>query len=162
VGRVQNTQHIDAPPEIVWRYVWDATMRPQWEVGVLEVKNVQGALDQVGGRWTEVRKTPILKGLEGEVQVTRVDPGKLWEVQRIKNGKVLHTVCHTLEPEGDGTRKTVESTFEPPGGPVGRLIDKLFMGPYIERHSSRCEANLKALAEAEARGESQPVLPFPH
>ena len=46
--------------------------------------------------------------------VKDVEPLRMWEVTSLTPvgpGKLHHVVRHTLEPEGDGTRKVVTSTF---------------------------------------------------
>jgi uncharacterized protein YndB with AHSA1/START domain len=146
LGRVFDSHHIDAPPEVVWQFVWDATRRPEWEVGVIAVKDVVGPLDQVGGRWTEVRRGPFGITQEGTVIVTKVDPLHSFEVQREGEGDES-TVTHTVTPENGGTRKTTESLFKFPGGVFGRIAEKVFAQGFIKRHSNRCEENVKALAE---------------
>jgi uncharacterized protein YndB with AHSA1/START domain len=153
MARVQNSQHVDAPPEVVWPWVWNAELRPQWEVGVIAVKDVDGPLDEIGGEWTEVRKGPMGKTFEGRCRVKDVDPLRMWEVTgafAMGPGKMHHVVRHTLEPEGTGTRKVVSSTFEMPGA-MGKVIEKLIVKPLILRHSKKCERNLRALAEQAAQ-----------
>ena len=78
--QVRNSHHVDAPPEVVWPFVWDAELRPQWEVGVKAVKDVHGPLDEVGGTWTEVRKAPLGRTFEAAVTVKDVEPLRMWEV----------------------------------------------------------------------------------
>jgi hypothetical protein len=67
-------------------------------------------------------------------------------VQREGEGEESR-VTHTVTPENGGTRKTTESLFKFPGGPLGRLAERFFAQGFIERHSNRCEENVKALAE---------------
>lgn len=103
-------------------------------------------LDRVGGRWTEVRRGPFGISQEGTVVVTKVEPLKSFEVQREGEGEDSR-VTHTVTPENGGTRKTTESLFKFPGGFLGRIAERLFAVGFIERHSNRCEENVKALAE---------------
>ncbi|MBA3718192.1 MAG: SRPBCC family protein [Actinobacteria bacterium] len=154
--QVRNSQHVDAPPEVVWPFVWNAELRPQWEAGVLEVKGVHGPLDEVGGRWTEVRKGPAKQTFSSEVMVKAVEPFKLWEVtgsMPAGPGSLHHVVRHTLEPENGGTRKVVTSTFELHGF-MSPIVERFILKPLIQRHSNKCEANLARLAEEAARTEA--------
>jgi uncharacterized protein YndB with AHSA1/START domain len=165
LAQVRNSQHVDAPPEVLWPFVWNAELRPEWEVGVKAVKDVRGRLDEVGGSWTEVRKAPFGRSYEAGVTVKTVEPLRLWEVTGLVPagpGKLHHVVRHTLEPEGDGTRKVVTSTFELQGF-IGGLVSRLILKPLIQRHSNRCERNLRALAEraATARAQSGAAEPDP-
>jgi uncharacterized protein YndB with AHSA1/START domain len=150
--QVRNSHYVPVPPEALWPYVWNAELRPQWEVGVKAVKDVHGRLDDVGGRWTEVRKAPLGRTFEAAVTVSDVEPLRLWEVtgvQPIGVGRLHHVVRHTLEPEGEGTRKVVISTFELHGF-LGGAVERLLLKPLIRRHSNRCERNMQRLAEAAA------------
>jgi uncharacterized protein YndB with AHSA1/START domain len=150
--QVRNSHHVDAPPEVVWPYVWNAELRPQWEVGVKAVKDVHGRLDEVGGRWTEVRRAPLGRTFEAAVTVRDVEPMRVWEVTGVVPvglGKLHHVVRHTLEPEGEGTRKVVTSTFEIQGF-LSSLVERFLLKPLIQRHSNRCERNMHRLAEEAA------------
>jgi uncharacterized protein YndB with AHSA1/START domain len=151
--QVRNSHHVDAPPEVLWPFVWNAELRPQWEVGVRAVKDVKGRLDQVGGTWTEVRKAPLGRTFEAAVIVKDVEALRMWEVTSlvpVGAGKLHHVVRHTLEPEGDGTRKVVTSTFEMHGFLSG-FVERFVLKPMIQRHSNRCERNMHRLAEEAAR-----------
>ncbi len=151
--QVRNSHHVDAPPEVVWPFVWDAELRPQWEVGVKAVKDVHGPLDEVGGTWTEVRKAPLGRTFEAAVTVKDVEPLRMWEVTSllpVGPGKLHHVVRHTLQPENGGTRKVVTSTFELHGF-MSKLVERLILKPMIQRHSNRCEHNMHRLAEQAAR-----------
>jgi uncharacterized protein YndB with AHSA1/START domain len=151
--QVRNSHYVPLPPEELWPYVWNAELRPQWEVGVKAVKDVHGPLDEVGGRWTEVRRAPLGRTFEAAVTVRDLEPLRLWEitvVEPIGFGRLHHVVRHTLEPEGKGTRKEVTSTFELHGF-LGSVLERVVVKPLIRRHSNRCERNMHRLAEAAVR-----------
>ena len=153
--QVRNSHHVDAPPEVLWPFVWNAELRPEWEVGVKSVKDVHGPLDQVGGTWTEVRKAPLGRTFEAAVTVKDVVPLRMWEVtslQPVGPGKLHHVVRHTLEPENGGTRKVVTSTFELHGF-MSKVVERMILKPMIQRHSNKCEYNMHRLAEQAARDE---------
>ena len=92
--QVRNSHHVDAPPEVVWPFVWNAELRPQWEVGVKSVKDVHGPLDQVGGTWTEVRKAPLGRTFEAAVNPERLGWG--WAMFAYRSWQRLSAVDRGL------------------------------------------------------------------
>ena len=73
MGRLAEVMELKSPPERVWEVLRDAGLRPRWEVGVVRVEDVTGALDQEGTTWTEVRALAGVKMRE-RWRVVRVEP----------------------------------------------------------------------------------------
>lgn len=55
---------------------------------------------------------------------------------------------HDFAPEAGGTCMTDTIEFTSPGGPLGRLVDRWFLGPYLARLIHERGAALKREAEA--------------
>ena len=146
--------HIDAPPEQVWRVLLQPERRPEFEMAVIQVRDVSGPLDQVGTHWIEVRKWPAWERPIGKVdchfEVVRVEHSKMLELRWIQGPGAAMTVRHIIEPEDGGTRKIVESEYTLPGGRLGELIDKLVVNRFLSRHPRESNASLKALVEKES------------
>ena len=162
MGRSVFTDHIDAPPEKVWEVLSNVYRRPEFEMAVVEVKDLSGPIDKVGTRWTEVRTFPLGPSRHiigshraaGEFRVKRVEPGRLLELGWIQGQGGEMIVRHTLEPEGTGTKKIVESEYTLPGGAVGAFLDKLIVNRFLRRHPRESNLRLKAIVESEYRGDT--------
>src|SRR5688572_30108943 len=57
MGQIRERIHIDAPPEKVWELGADAERFPEWQTGVVRVKDVSGPIDHVGAHYTMVYRT---------------------------------------------------------------------------------------------------------
>ena len=55
---------------------------------------------------------------------------------------------HTFAPEARGTRMTDRVRFQAPGGVLGRLVERVVLGPYLTRLIAERGRALKRLAEA--------------
>ncbi|MEM7788713.1 MAG: SRPBCC family protein [Bacteroidota bacterium] len=54
---------------------------------------------------------------------------------------------HEFVPEADGTRMTDRIRFQAPGGPLGVLVERVILRPYLTRLIARRGRELKHLAE---------------
>lgn len=55
---------------------------------------------------------------------------------------------HTFETIEGGTRMIDDIDFDAPVGPIGRLVDRLILGDYLERLIQQRNQELKAEAES--------------
>jgi len=147
MGHVRDTFHIDASPDRVWALSIDPSRYSDWQAGLVEVKDITGPLDHVGSKVTVVFKV-MGRRLEGTVEVTKVEPGKLIEERGSIVGGGPAVSTFRIEPVSGGTDMTVELDYELPGGLIGDIADKLFMERAIERQIRHSNENLKALIEA--------------
>ncbi len=147
MGRLTGALQLKAPPERVWEFLCDAQLRPRWEIGVIAVEDVTGPLDQVGSTWTEVRKLSGVTMRE-RFRVTRVDPQRLLEFSGTSSGGGRTTIRERIAPAGDdGTIKTFEADYTLPGGPLGALIDRLYMRRKLERDSVIVDEKIRGLVD---------------
>jgi uncharacterized membrane protein len=147
MGHVRETLHIDAPPDRVWALGTDPSRYPEWQAGLVEVRDISGPLDRVGSKYTAVYQV-MGRRLEGTTEVTKLEPGKLIEERGsiVGGGPAVSTI--RIEPLSGGTDMTFELDYELPGGLIGDIANKLFMERAIERQIRHSNENFKALAEA--------------
>jgi carbon monoxide dehydrogenase subunit G len=132
---------------VCWDLGADASRVPEWQEGVLEVKDITGKLDQVGAGYSTVLRI-MGRRLEGRFEVSKVDKPRLVELSGTApgGGRAKSTVW--LEPAGGGTDLTVEIDYELPGGLISDVADKVFMERAVERQIRHSNENFKALCEA--------------
>jgi hypothetical protein len=142
--------HIDAPLEAAHAFLTDAARIPEWNSSVVEVRDVQGPLDTVGGSYTAILKLGGRR-LETRWETTRVEGKRLAEFVASSPAGGSATSTSTLEPADRGTDLILEVDYELPGGFVGGMADKLFVERAIERDIKHSLENVKAICEAESR-----------
>ena len=149
MGHVRESIHIDATPEAAWRIGRDPNRIPEWNTTAIEVKDVSGPLDQVGSRFTVISK------IAGRpLAVT-------WEIQRVEVPRFAETSATApgggqarqridYEPDGAGTRLTVDLEYELPMGFLGEMFNRVVAERMIARDVRHSSENFKALVEEEA------------
>ena len=149
MGHVRESVHIDAPMEAAWRLGRDAKRIPEWNTTAIEVKDASGPLDQAGSRFTVVSKIAGRR-LDVTWTVERVDAPRLAEVTATAPGGGQARQRVEYEPDGSGTRVTVDMDYELPMGWFGEMFNKLVAERMIARDVRHSSENFKAFAEEEA------------
>lgn len=150
MGHIRESIHVDAPITQVWELSANCERYPEWQTGIVEVRDCTSPIDHVGARYTVVYKSMGRK-LEATFQVTRAEKPRLLEEKGTVAGGGHGTSLQTLEPADGGTDVTLTLDYELPGGFVGGMADKLFMERALERDIRHSNENFKALCEAEAK-----------
>lgn len=138
VARVSRT--LDAPPERVWSLVSDVAGSARWRRDVEKIEAVPGPDGRL--RFTE-------SSAQGSIpfEVVTQEPPRRQVVRIVDEGLPFGgTWTWTLEPQGAGTRITIEEA----GfirNPFFRVMGKLFFPP-----TATIEAYLASLAEELGRG----------
>jgi uncharacterized protein YndB with AHSA1/START domain len=150
MGHVQQTGHIDAPPDKVFALATDAARIPEWNSSVVEVKDITGSLGQAGASYVSVLKLGGRR-LESRWEVSRAERPHVLEFTGTAPGGGQATARNRFEPANGGTDITIELDYEFPGGFVGGVADRLFVERAIDRDIKHSVENFKAICEAEAR-----------
>jgi uncharacterized membrane protein len=150
MGHIRESIHVDAPIEQVWELGAKCERYPEWQTGLVEVRDCTGPIDHVGAKYTIVYKSMGRK-LDATFEVTRAEKPRLIEQKGTIPGGGHGTLLQTAEPAGGGTDITLTMDYELPGGFIGDLANKLFMERALERDIRHSNENFKALCEAEAK-----------
>lgn len=150
MGHIRESIHVDAPIDQVWELGANCERYPEWQTGVVEVRDCTGPIDHVGAKYTIVYKS-MGRRLEATFQVTRAEKPRLVESKGTVPGGGHATSLQSAEPAGGGTDLTFTMDYELPGGFVGGLADKLFMERALERDIRHSNENFKALCEADVK-----------
>lgn len=149
MGHVRESVHIEAPPETAWQLGRDPIRIPEWNTTAIEVKDVSGPLDQAGSRFTVVSKIAG-RPLDVTWQVDKVDAPRHAETSATTPGGGHARQVIDYEPDGNGTRVTVDLEYELPMGWFGEMLNKLVAERMIARDVRHSSENFKALVEEEA------------
>lgn len=146
MSHVRHSILIEAPPERVWAIGRDPERMPEWNTTVVSVKDADGPLDTLGGRFTVVSK---IAGRPLDIT---------WHIEEVEAPRFFVATATTplgggarqrvdYEPEGTGTRVTIDMDYEIAGGLLGQVLSKAFAERAIERDVHHSAENLKAVVE---------------
>jgi carbon monoxide dehydrogenase subunit G len=104
--KAQAVVHVNNTPEAVLAYIADVRHRPLFLSMLKTISDVQGDPSAEGTTW---KWTAGAFGVEfrGTARCLTHQPGRLYVSKT--EGDVEGTVSYRVEPEGDGTRLTIES-----------------------------------------------------
>ncbi len=150
MSHVRHSIHIDAPPDVVWNVGRDPERMPEWNTTTIAVKDVKGPLDQAGAKFTVQSK------IAGRpIDIT-------WTIEQVEAPRYFVATASTpmgggatqrvdYEPDGGGTRVTIDMDYEIAPGILGQVMNKLFAERALERDVHHSADNLKAVIEQEAK-----------
>ena len=96
--RQEHAITVNRPVSEVFAYVADVRNLPQWQGGVLEVRQESEGDVAVGTRFTEVRKF-LGRRMESTLEVTECAPDRKFSLRTI-SGPIPFSVEHTFEASG--------------------------------------------------------------
>ena len=139
--QVATEAHIDAPKEKVWEVLADLGGIDKWNPGVAR------------SRWTSEQRQGIgasrhcdLQNPSGTLEERAIEwrEGEGYTIDVYESSLPLkNMVKFAISPEGDGTRVYVTVDYRLKYGPVGALLDVLFVRRQIQKGFDRLVAGLK-------------------
>jgi uncharacterized protein YndB with AHSA1/START domain len=145
VSRLRTEATVPAPLNAVWDLMIQADRMPEWNTELVEVLDVSGNTDRIGGGYRQVWK---LFGRRIESKhpwlVTAVHPYRSREFRGILPIGVEAIGRDHFEAVGGGTRVTVEIEYVRPWGVLGRLLEP-FMAATLRRTMAANARQLTAL-----------------
>jgi len=95
---------INRPVEEVFAYVMDLQNGPEWQAGLLEVRQVTQGSPGVGSQYVSVRKVMGRK-LEAVIDIVAYEPNRKAVIKSV-SGSVPFEESYLFEPTTEGTRIT--------------------------------------------------------
>ncbi len=143
--RVATTVDIPRTPEVVWPYLVDWEVLPQWMKEMREVRILGSRREGVG---MEAEATVRLGGIttRDRIRVTRWEPPAVLEMAHL--GWVKGTGFMELSPADEGSHLFWREELHPPWGILGRLGLGLY-APLMRRVFEGDLVRLRALVERE-------------
>ena len=109
---VEKSVMINKPVAEVFAFVTNEENTTKWQGGV-ESSQVEGPSNQVGSRYTEVRKF-MGREMKTTLELTAFEPNAKWGAKVVK-GPVPYEVVSLFETAGGGTKVTTRVEGEPTG-----------------------------------------------
>ncbi len=147
MSMVQASIEIDAPPELVYDLMLDASRLHEWVTIHRKVNRVDKGTPRVG---FEMDQTLSLRHANFKVHWTLTEADRpraaTWEGHG-PAGSYARTSYRLTVIDGGRTRFEYENEFKAPGGVVGAAASRVIVGGVPEREANRSLHNLKALLE---------------
>jgi hypothetical protein len=104
----------------VFAYATDRSHLPDWQVGVVSVREMGDAPLAVGSK-AAVNRRVGPRELHRTEEVTKLDPPRAWAYRSV-GGPVTVIATYTIEPLDGGKRSRVKLALDLEGHGVGRLL----------------------------------------
>jgi carbon monoxide dehydrogenase subunit G len=148
----QSTLEIAAPPERVFEALTDHGVIRQWMPNLVKFESLTPQTSGVGSQWRETRKmfgheaaeVFEVTGFERPRQISLFCDGR-----KGTSGKGEYRFDYRLEPNGSGTRVTIDSAIDMPGGWLTKLMGRLMSGMFKKMCMKDMMA-MKAFVERQA------------
>jgi uncharacterized protein YndB with AHSA1/START domain len=143
------TIHVDAPPEVVFDLVADPARGPEWQTLVTDMGGIAGRPGGIGSSYVGYYRLAGRR-VEGRFVVTAAERPTLLHVAGTTRGGWAHWTT-LIESTGEGSLVQASLEYELPGEVLGSVLG-LLTGNRIDQELARTYANLKRVAERDARG----------
>ena len=147
MSRIEHDVIIEHPVEVVFPYVANPEVYPQWQSGFLEAKITSEGPIGVGTTFRAVHEMAGRR-IEVDNEVTAFQPNKIFAF-RSTSGNLATVGLITLQPAGEGTRARL--AFEAQFGGFFRLAEPL-AARLIKRQQQADIEELKKLLDAATGG----------
>ena len=138
---------INAPIEEIFDFIAEPNNLPIWDYTAVKIKERSEGSVAIGTTFTLLVK--VLDGIKMTSFSKLIEYERpnslLWETK--SRGMLMH-FGHKLEPKDNGTLVTQFHDSAVAGKFLGRVIDKLFLGPILARGLKRNVEDLKMVMES--------------
>lgn len=142
--QIRRSIDITVSPDNAFAYVTNPTTIPDWTQFIREMEITDGDGKSAGTRDAAVFKLgPRAQRQKGEWTV--YEPPTTF-VRTVSEGTPMESRM-TFRAEGEGTRVEWSMRYTPPLGPVGMMIDALFMNRVFQNEMEESLESLKAQLE---------------
>jgi uncharacterized protein YndB with AHSA1/START domain len=138
---------IDSSPEKVFDTIMDPRRLSEWVTIHRSVSNVSSGQERAGARMDQVL---CMRGVNFKVHWTLVGVRRPQEAEWEGRGPALSKarIHYRLSGNGDGpTKFDYTNEFHAPGGPLGAVASRVFVGHASEREARESLKRLKDLIE---------------
>lgn len=129
---VRESLVLEHPLEAVWSLFIDPDRWLEWNTELADMRDVRGPFDHPSAGYTQVWRLGPLER-EGRWQVTGCEPRRWRTVAGRTPIGLDFTAREEFLSRDGGTEVTVEISWATPGGPAGRLFDRVVAEPTLRR-----------------------------
>jgi carbon monoxide dehydrogenase subunit G len=138
------TAQIENTPEAVLNYIADVRNRPLFLPSLKSVSDIQGEPSATGTMWKWTWLVPGME-FEGIARCLSHEPGRLYSFR--SEGGIESTVTYRVQPEGRGTRLTVQVEYAVPKSALPLISSESLLDNLERSEADRAVQNLKAILD---------------
>lgn len=142
MSRVTKVVSIKADPAKVIEYISNVKNHPAFLSALKSVENISGDPKQAGTSWDW---TFMMGGVElkGKGETADYVSGKRYSFKTTSG--IQSTFVYAVEPENDGSRLTMDVTYEAPNNVLSKIADKAVIERLNDEDGEKAVENLKAI-----------------
>ena len=137
-GRIKNS------PEAVISYVADPRNRPLFFPSLKSISDIQGDPTAEGTSWKWTFATLGME-FQGKGHCVKHVPGKLYSFKT--EGGIESTITYRAEPEGDGTRLSIQVDYQVPEDAKSKLPAESRAKKMREKEAAQALENLQKILD---------------
>ena len=144
MAKITRIVKLPADPKRVIDYLSDVQNHPAFVSPLKSVSGLSGGSHQIGTHWDW---TFLMAGVEiqGRAETVAFEEGRRFAF-RTTSG-VQSTFSYSAEPDGAGSKFTMEVEYEAPASVLAKVLDKAVIERQNEAEGDRTAANIKAIFE---------------
>ena len=144
MAKITRIVKLPADPKRVIDYISDVQNHPAFVSPLKSVSGLSGGSHQIGTHWDW---TFLMAGVEiqGRAETVAFEEGRRFAF-RTTSG-VQSTFSYSAEPDGAGSKFTMEVEYEAPASVLAKVLDKAVIERQNEAEGDRTAANIKAIFE---------------
>ena len=143
---IQRAMDVNAPADKVFDFIDTPRNVPKWAAGITSVSDIRESEGRIGDT---MKATYSVMGMRLSMIWAITEYERPTKLRIYARGGIGGNMSFFLEPGEDTTRVIWEVDYSVGWGPLGKLMDALFVRRMSERNSERTLEALKAACEGE-------------
>jgi uncharacterized membrane protein len=143
--RITKTISVKCDSKKIIDYISNVENHPAFLSALKSIKNLSGDSHQIGSSWVW---TFVMAGveIEGEAETVEYVEGQRYAFKTTSGAE--STFTYSAEPEGDGSRLTMDVNYQMPETVLAKAVDGAVVERLNDAEAERAAENLKAILEA--------------
>jgi len=141
---VTKVVQVNSKPESVIEYLSDVNNHPAFIEPLKDISDIKGDPKQAGCKWNWEF---MMAGIEfkGESETVEYDPKRIFSYKT--NTGIISLFKYTVEPEGEGSRLTIDVEYNVPESALAKIADKTVIARNNEDAADKAADNIKSILE---------------
>lgn len=142
MAKITRVVSVKADPRKVIDYISNVENHPAFIPALKSVENLRGDSRQPGSSWDW---TFVMAGvqIQGRAETLDCTPGQRFSFKTTTG--VESTFTYSVEPEGGGTRFTLEVVYEAPQSVIAKVLDRAVVERLNEAEADQVAENVKTI-----------------
>ncbi len=146
MAEIHKSTTVAAPVDKVFEIVDDPANFPKYVPNVQDVVDVHRSPGRIGDSFRVIYK---VLGVTFDEKFTVTDHERHNRIKSTFSGGMTGTFAWTFEPQGEGSKISIDIDYQLAGGPLGKAVDSLMLQRVNEKTIEDTLQNLARVATAE-------------